>query len=167
MTVVVKTPPANAGDRRDAGLSPGLGRSPGGGHGKPLQYSCLENPMDRRAWWAPVRGVTKSRTCMLAVAYISYCLPGLLTKSGLMAKSALLSVLFFFFSKKNWRTIPLQCCVGFYHTTILISHKYTSVLSLLNLPPTPYPILPLMSSQSARLGCVIQQLPANYLFHMC
>ena len=100
VTVVVKTPPANAGDRRDAGLSPGLGRSPGGGHGKPLQYSCLENPMDRRAWWAPVRGVTKSRTCMLAVAYISYCLPGLLTKSGLMAKSALLSVLFFFFKKK-------------------------------------------------------------------
>ena len=42
---VVKNSPANAGDRRDCGLIPGLGRSPGGGHGNPLQYSCLENPM--------------------------------------------------------------------------------------------------------------------------
>ena len=49
----------NAGD---LGLIPGLGRSPGGGHGNPLQYSCLENAMDRRAWWAAVHGVTKSQT---------------------------------------------------------------------------------------------------------
>ena len=49
----------NAGD---LGLIPGLGRSPGGGHGNPLQYSCLENPMDSGAWWATVQGVTKSRT---------------------------------------------------------------------------------------------------------
>ena len=53
---VVKNLPANA---RDAGLIPGSGRSPGGGNGSPLQYSCLENPMDRRAWRASVRGVTK------------------------------------------------------------------------------------------------------------
>ena len=46
---VVKNPPVNAGDARDAGSIPGLGRSPGGGHGNPLQYSCLENPMDREA----------------------------------------------------------------------------------------------------------------------
>ena len=45
-----KEPPANARNRRNAGLIPGLGRSPGGGHGTPLQYSCLENPMDRGAW---------------------------------------------------------------------------------------------------------------------
>ena len=43
---------------------PGLGRSPGGGHGNPLQYSCLENPMDGGAWWATVHGVAKSRTCL-------------------------------------------------------------------------------------------------------
>ena len=49
----------NAGD---LGSIPGLGRSPGGGHGNPLQYSCLENPMDREAWWATVYGVTKSQT---------------------------------------------------------------------------------------------------------
>ena len=48
---VVKNPSANAGDARDADLIPGLGRSPGGGNGNPLQYSCLENSMDRGAWW--------------------------------------------------------------------------------------------------------------------
>ena len=53
----VKEPAWNAGD---LGLIPGSGRSPGGGHGNPLQYSCLENPMDRGAWWATVHGVTKS-----------------------------------------------------------------------------------------------------------
>ena len=47
---VGKEPDFNAGDARDAGSIPGSGRSPGGGHGNPLQYSCLENPMDRGAW---------------------------------------------------------------------------------------------------------------------
>ena len=59
---MVKTPPANAGDIRDRGLIPQLRRSLAGGHGNPLQYSCLENSMDRGAWWVTVRGVTKSRT---------------------------------------------------------------------------------------------------------
>ena len=53
---VVKNPPANA---RDVGLIPGLGRSPGEGNGKPLQYSCLKNPMDRGAWWTTVHGFMK------------------------------------------------------------------------------------------------------------
>jgi len=55
----VKNLPANAGDMRDAGCIPGLGRSPGGGHDNPVQYSGLENPMDRGAWWATVHGVEK------------------------------------------------------------------------------------------------------------
>ena len=59
---MVKNPPANAGDARDMGSILGLGRSPGGGHDNPLQYSCLENPMDRGAWWATVYGVAKSWT---------------------------------------------------------------------------------------------------------
>ena len=59
---MVKNPPANAGDARDEGSIPGSGRSPGGGNGNPLQYSCLENPMDRGAWWATVHGVSKSQT---------------------------------------------------------------------------------------------------------
>ena len=57
---MVKNLPANAGELRDTGSIPGLGRSPGGGNGNLLQYSCLENPMDREAWWAIVHGVTKS-----------------------------------------------------------------------------------------------------------
>ena len=59
---VVKNPPLNAGDIRDVGLIPGWGRSPGGGHGNPLQYSCLENPQDGGAWLAVVHGVAKSWT---------------------------------------------------------------------------------------------------------
>ena len=51
-----KKPPATAGDPRDAGLISGPGKSPGGGNGNPLQYSCLENPMDRGAWQATVHG---------------------------------------------------------------------------------------------------------------
>ena len=56
---MVKNPPANAGELRDASSVPGLGRSPGGGNGNPLQCSCLENPMDRKAWQAIVYGVAK------------------------------------------------------------------------------------------------------------
>ena len=59
---MVKKPPAKVGDERDMGSIPGSGRSPGGGHGDPLQYSCLENPVDRGAWWATVHGVAKSQT---------------------------------------------------------------------------------------------------------
>ena len=62
---MVKNPPANAGDMRDEASILGLGRSPGEGHGNPLQYCCLENPMDRKAWWATVHGVTKGRTQLL------------------------------------------------------------------------------------------------------
>ena len=61
MVLVVKNPPANTGDIRDLGLIPGLGRSLGGGHGNSLQYSCLENSMDRGAWQAIVLRVAKSQ----------------------------------------------------------------------------------------------------------
>ena len=59
---LVKNPPASAGDVRDVGSIPGWGRSPGEGNGNPLQYSCLENPLNRGAWWALVHRVTKSWT---------------------------------------------------------------------------------------------------------
>ena len=59
MALVIKDPPANAGD---LGSIPGSERTPGGGDGNPLQYSCLGNPMNRGAWWATVYGVTKSWT---------------------------------------------------------------------------------------------------------
>ena len=59
LVLVVKKPPANAGDIRDTSLIPALGRSPAGGNGNPLQYSCLENPMDRGAWWLQSRGLQR------------------------------------------------------------------------------------------------------------
>ena len=62
VALVVKNLPGNAGDTRDVGFIPGSARSPGRGNGNPLQYSCLENPMDRGAWWATVHGVAKSQT---------------------------------------------------------------------------------------------------------
>ena len=60
VVLVVKNPPANAGDARDSGLIPGSGRSAGEGNGNPFQYSCLGNPMDRGAWQATVHRVTES-----------------------------------------------------------------------------------------------------------
>ena len=59
VSLVIKNLPANAGDIRDVGSIPGSGRSPAGGHGNPLQYSCLENPMDRGSWWVIVHRVLK------------------------------------------------------------------------------------------------------------
>ena len=58
----VKNPPASAGDVRDTGSIPGSERSLGRGHGNPLQYSCLEKPMDRGAWWATIQGCKESDT---------------------------------------------------------------------------------------------------------
>ena len=62
VVLVIRNSPAKGRDLRDAGSIPGSGRSPGGGHGHPLQYSCLENPMDRGAWRATVHKATKSQT---------------------------------------------------------------------------------------------------------
>ena len=67
-----KNPLVNAGAVRDAALIPGLGRSPGGGHDKPLQYSCLENPKDRGAWQPTVHGVAKSWTLLSGYFHFTY-----------------------------------------------------------------------------------------------
>ena len=66
MALAVKNSPASAEDAEAPGSMPGLGRSPGGGNGNPLQYSCLENPLERGAWWATVHGVTKNWTQLSA-----------------------------------------------------------------------------------------------------
>ena len=68
---MVKNPPANAGDVRNADSTPGSGRPLGGGHGNPLQCSCLETPMDRGAWWATVHRVTK--TGVIKHAHVHLC----------------------------------------------------------------------------------------------
>ena len=62
VVLVVKNPPASARDIRDSGSATGSGRSPGGGHGYPLQYSCLENPKDREAWQATSIGLNRDTT---------------------------------------------------------------------------------------------------------
>ena len=67
-----KEPTCSAGD---PGSIPGLGRSPGGGYGDPLQYSCLENPMDRKTWWATAHGVIKSRTGLSDFHFLLYSSP--------------------------------------------------------------------------------------------
>ena len=70
---MVKNPPADAGDKRDAGLIPESERSPEGGQGNPFQYSCLENLMDRGTWWAIVHGVAKSQTRLSDLACTHMC----------------------------------------------------------------------------------------------
>ena len=83
MALVVKNPLANAGDIRDTGLVPELGRSPGEGHGDPLQNSCLENPMNRGAWQAIVHGVAESQTGLSGFAHtLAIQAPGLVCTDG-------------------------------------------------------------------------------------
>ena len=76
MVLVIKNPPANAGDKREAGSIPGSGRSPGGGHSNPLKYSCLEKPMDRGTWRATVHSVDLSdlaRMYSRGLNYLTQC----------------------------------------------------------------------------------------------
>ena len=73
LALVVKNSPASVGDLRDMGSIPGLGRSPGEGNDNTLQYSCLENPMDRGAWRATVHGVAKSQTQLSDFTFTSEC----------------------------------------------------------------------------------------------
>ena len=80
-----KNPPANTGDFRDSVSVPGLGRSPGEGHGNPLQYSCLENPMDRGAWKATVHKVAKSRTQLKRLStHITFTHPRIISRDLLL-----------------------------------------------------------------------------------
>ena len=73
MVLVVKNPPANAGDARDLGFIPGSGRSPGVGNGTPHQYFYLENLLDRGAWWTTVHGPVKSWTQLSTRSFLNYC----------------------------------------------------------------------------------------------
>ena len=70
---MVKNPSANAEDTRDVGSITGSGCSPGEGNGYPLQYSCLENPMDREAWWATVHGVQRVGSDSKDLAHTHHC----------------------------------------------------------------------------------------------
>ena len=109
VALVVKNLPASAGDVRDSGLIPGLGRSPGGGNGNPLQYSCLENPMDRGAWQATVHRVAKSRTWMKRLStHACLHLTTFQNRNLLVAKSWL--ALKFSCLKSSHETLELVVC---------------------------------------------------------
>ena len=138
VTLVIKTPPANAKNVRDTGLIPGLGRSPGRGQGNPLQCPCLENPMDREAWRATVQGL-RVRHDWSDLAYMHAGLGNPVLRAGLKLPLAsegphrcpshatkdcypfscwqCLRLPFFppiiFIS---WRLITLQYCSSFCHT---------------------------------------------------
>ena len=89
VALVVKNPAATAGDLRDPGSIPGSRRSPGGGHGNPVQCSCLENPMDRGAWWATAHGVAESeRTEATEHSYMRASLLDFETRLSMSSRSA-------------------------------------------------------------------------------
>ena len=90
LVLVIKNPSANAGDARDASSIPGLGRSPGEGTGNPFRYSCLENPMDRDAWWATIHRVTK---CLIQLNQPSTHTPFLFSKGRIFDKNKCLLLL--------------------------------------------------------------------------
>ena len=92
VALVVKNLPVNAGDIRDMGSIPGSGRSPGGGHGNPLQYSCLKNPVDRGTWWATVHRVTKSQRGLKRLSMQPMKKPQLPLELALCSNSILLAL---------------------------------------------------------------------------
>ena len=128
VALVLKNLPANAGDVRDTGLIPGWGRSPRGGNGTPLQNSCLENPMDRGAWWATVHGVAESRTRLTEQAHT--CVPFPLCSSLPPPTNKL----------QDFRVPPWA--------------RLSS--SVLFLPPNPSPVSPLDPSLPLNLPCVLE-----------
>ena len=106
VTLVVKNPPANAGDIKDMGLIPGLGRSPGGGNGSPLQHSCLENSKERGAWWATVHRFTESdRTNATQHTHIP---------SGLLERSRVIPSLWHTHKSEKMSPLPQAGKLGFF-----------------------------------------------------
>ena len=147
--LVVKNIPANEGNIRDEGLIPGLGKSPGGGHGNALQYSCLENSMGRRAWEATVHSVLKSKT---QLKWLSTC-------AHLEAKAS------FFFSNCVYLLLP--SCTPF---DLSGGHSaFEQVDSLLKVTLSgkvssfaKWRIIPSISPSSSTLPtfCYVSRLPA-------
>ena len=112
--LVVKSSPANTGDTGDAGSISGLGRSPGGGHGNPLQYSCLENPMDRGAWW-PMCPKSWAQ-----LKWLSMHAQGKLTLTKLKLQ----------FMKKSWIILCIYVCICMTNIHVCM-YKYILLSSLI------------------------------------
>ena len=112
----------NAGD---PGSIPGSGRSPGEGNGNPLQYSCLENPMDRGAWWATLHGVTRSRTQLKRLSRHARCL---LWRCG-QRRCPILETTQMSFSKGRDKLTAVHACC---HSTCVCAKELQSCLTLCN-----------------------------------
>ena len=169
VALVVKNPPANAGDIRDQTSIPGSGRSPGEGNGNPLQYSCLENPMAQSSLVATVHGLERSWTWLKHLSMHTHTHSSFYLLIHLFCPSLLsnhefvlyicesLSVLFysfgcfiFLFIFISWRLITLQYCSGFCHTLTWISHVFTCISPSQSPLPPPSPPNPSGSSQCTR-----------------
>ena len=138
VALLVKTPPANAGDIRDTGSIPGLGRSPGGKHGNPLQYSFLENAWDRAAWLATVHGVPQSQTWLSDLAGThSGGYKGELASSS---KSYLIAYSSYLFSHcgTHWKWEYLSSNLAWIRDFSLCK-QLSRGLDCPNIHPTPYP----------------------------
>ena len=125
---------ASAQDIRDAGSVPGLGRSPGKGHGNPLQYSCVENPMDRGAWWAIVHWVTNSRTqlkrlsmqpSLWSISHIcTWILEKTITLTRQIVVSKVMSLLFHMLSSFIIAFLPRSKCLLILWPTVTIHSDF-------------------------------------------
>ena len=126
MALVVKNLPANAGDIRDAGLIPGLGRSPGGGHGNPPQYSCLENPMDRGAWWAAAHQFPKSPTWLKQLSMHT------IISDGEHISKCLLAICVSFGESLFWSSVHFLTVLFDYLILSCMSYLYVLVINPLS-----------------------------------
>ena len=154
MTLVVKNLPVNAGDLRGTGSILRSGRSPGEGNGNPLQYSCLENSMDRGVLWAIVHGVAKSQT------WLKWLHMHLLFLLLLFSSCVLCLFLLIFF------IIMFFICSGFCHTLKWNSHGFTCVPH--PDPPSHLPLHPIplgLPSAPAPSACVMHPTWTGDLFH--
>ena len=175
---MVKNLPASARDGKRPGSIPGWGRSPGGGQGNPLQYSCLENSLDRGAWWVTVHRVTKSWTQLKRL--ITACIQQFMNQAAsyVVTRMALQRLVrngsFIFLLEDSCFTI----CVSFYCTTkCTCVHMcvpvcectcvcvYIRIPLPLGPPSHPHPTLLGHRRALSRAPCAVQPLPTSCLFH--
>ena len=141
--LVVKNPPANAGEARDVCLIPGLGRSLGEGNVNPLQYSCLENAMDRGAWWVIVHGVTKSWTRLSDFHFVTFSSVQSLSRVQLFATPRTAAHQASRSITNSWSLLKLM----FFES--VMPSNYLILYCPLLCPPSIFPSIRVFSNESA------------------